>query len=252
MSMSPKTRPSNPSSGTAPNHRRCPGRRSSSAGTDISSQIPPSVLAVGETTFSERNKRTPIATEKIGSRNAPMPKNCKSRSAPSAPTMPTQFRATREPVRTEALFSEGSSGEYDASARKRRSAETHKRNPSNSLSRRLLVGLKMRPMNFIMAWAVWQSPCGAGALARDSCYRHAAQRQSQIIITRGMPKGNDQFGTGSVSFLCRVAKHLARTPERQAQRSTEEDQGRSPRVALLPRYRPVHLSGLSQLTLHEP
>jgi hypothetical protein len=47
------------------------------------------------------------------------------------------------PVRTEALFNEGSSGEYEASARKRRSAETHSRKPISSFSRRLPVGTKM-------------------------------------------------------------------------------------------------------------
>src|SRR5277367_2559480 len=61
----------------------------------------------------------------------------------SAPTTPTQLRAAREPVNTEALFNDGSSGEYEANARKRRSAEMHKRKPTNSLSRRLLVGAKI-------------------------------------------------------------------------------------------------------------
>src|SRR6202795_1014545 len=61
----------------------------------------------------------------------------------TAPTTPIQLRATCVPVRTEALLNEGSSGEYDASARKRRSAETHNRNPISSLSRRLPVGTKM-------------------------------------------------------------------------------------------------------------
>jgi hypothetical protein len=60
-----------------------------------------------------------------------------------APTTPIQLRAAREPVRTEALFNDGSSGEYEASARKRRRAEMHKRKPTNSLSRRLLVGAKI-------------------------------------------------------------------------------------------------------------
>src|SRR5581483_9811516 len=63
--------------------------------------------------------------------------------------MPIQFLAMRDPVSTEALFSDGSSGEYDASARKRRSAETHSKNPSSSFSRRLFVGLNSRAMNFI-------------------------------------------------------------------------------------------------------
>src|SRR5271163_2893047 len=56
--------------------------------------------------------------------------------------MPIQLRAACEPVRMEALFSDGSSGEYDASARKRRSAETHNRNPTSSFRRRFLVGEK--------------------------------------------------------------------------------------------------------------
>src|SRR6266568_262065 len=41
--------------------------------------------------------------------------------------------------------------EYGASARKRRSAETHNRNPISSLSRRLLVGAKIREMAFMCA-----------------------------------------------------------------------------------------------------
>lgn len=68
--------------------------------------------------------------------------------------MPIQLRAACEPVSTEALFSEGSRGEYEASARKRRSAETHNRNPTSSLSRRLLVGTKMRAKNVMWASSV--------------------------------------------------------------------------------------------------
>src|SRR5581483_1112648 len=64
--------------------------------------------------------------------------------------MPIQFLAMRDPVSTEALFSDGSSGEYEASARKRRSAETHNKNPSSSFSRRLFVGLKTRSTTFIV------------------------------------------------------------------------------------------------------
>src|SRR5947208_10921751 len=67
--------------------------------------------------------------------------------------MPIQFRATREPVNTDALLKDGSSGEYEANARKRRSAETHSRKPSSSFSRRLFVGLKIRAMNFISGTA---------------------------------------------------------------------------------------------------
>src|SRR5271169_1185171 len=69
-----------------------------------------------------------------------------------APTTPIQLRATWVPVSTEALFSEGSSGEYEASARKRRSAETHNRKPISSFSRRLPVGMKMLERKFMMAY----------------------------------------------------------------------------------------------------
>src|SRR5207245_8235236 len=122
------------SSGTAPIQRRCPGRSASSAGTNINNQIPPRVFAIGETTLRERNQRVPSPVANTGNRNAPTPKNCRTRSAPYAPTMPIQLRATRDPVNTDALFSEGSSGEYEASARKRRSAETHNRNHSSTLN----------------------------------------------------------------------------------------------------------------------
>jgi hypothetical protein len=91
----------------------------------------------------ERNQRTPSIVGKITSRNAPMPKNCSIMSAVNAPTTPIQLRAACEPVSTEALFHEGSSGEYETSARNRRSAETHIRNPISSLSRRFPVGTKM-------------------------------------------------------------------------------------------------------------
>ena len=40
-----------------------------------------------------------------------MPKNCSTKSEIEAPTTPIQFRAACAPVSTEALFSEGSSGE---------------------------------------------------------------------------------------------------------------------------------------------
>src|SRR5271156_5196229 len=86
---------------------------------------------------------------KTGSKKAPIPKNCSVKSEMSAPTTPIQLRATWVPVSTEALFSEGSSGEYEASARKRRSAETHNRNPTSSLSLRLLVGVKIRDKYFM-------------------------------------------------------------------------------------------------------
>src|SRR3989442_6000668 len=151
MRTSPTTRPSSPSTGINPSQRACPGKSASSAGTKISSQIPPSDFAIVDMTRRERNQRMPNPMAKTGIRNAPTPQNCSIRSAMTAPTSPIQLRAAREPVSTEALLNDGSSGEYEASARKRRSAETHNRNPISSLSRRLLVGAKIREMDFMGA-----------------------------------------------------------------------------------------------------
>jgi hypothetical protein len=77
--------------------------------------------------------------------------------------MPIQLRAACDPSRTEALFSEGSSGEYDASARKRRSAETHSTNPTSSFNRRFLPGSKIFEKNVI-----WQATTPAGQDSPDN------------------------------------------------------------------------------------
>jgi len=138
-----------PSIGMTPIQRTCPGRRDKSAGTNISSHIPPRNFAPGDGTFRERNHLIPSTAANRGSKNAPIPHACKSKSETSAPAIPIQFLAAREPVKTEALFNEGSSGEYEANARNKRSAEIHNRNPISSLSRRLLVGAKIRGKTFI-------------------------------------------------------------------------------------------------------
>src|ERR1035438_10239229 len=124
---------------------------------------------------------------KIGSRNAPMPKNCRVRSEMSAPTTPIQLRATWVPVSTEALFSEGSSGEYEASARKRRSAETHNRNPTSSFRRRFLVGVKIFEKN-----VMWQLRRCWGKV-HPTAPLHG---QSLIIMTRRNGSGNVENGQG--------------------------------------------------------
>src|ERR1700692_63862 len=96
----------------------------------------------------------------------------------TAPTTPIQLRATCVPVRTEALFSEGSSGEYEASARKRRSAETHNRNPVSSLSRRLAVGTKMLARKRM--WAVCHRTKvsrGANRPERNHYYKNEGRGQ---------------------------------------------------------------------------
>src|SRR6266436_5142938 len=149
MRTSPTIRPTRPSIGITPSQRACPGKSASRAGTNSSSQIAPSDLATGDTTLRERNQRDPSAAKKTGIRNAPIPKPCSIRSETIAPTRPIQLRAAREPVSTEALLKEGSSGEYEASARIRSSPETQSRNPISSLSRRLLVGAKIREKYFM-------------------------------------------------------------------------------------------------------
>src|SRR5437667_8433177 len=159
--------------GIKPIQRACPGKSASSAGTKISSQIPPSDFAMGDMTRRERNQRIPNPMANTGIRNAPMPQNCSIKSAMTAPTKPIQFRAACEPVSTEALLNDGSSGEYEASARKRRRAETHNRNPISSLSRRLLVGAKIREMDFM-----------ARLTPFDTTAEDAKLRQSQTIMPR--------------------------------------------------------------------
>src|SRR5712692_10755789 len=133
MSTSPTIRPTKPSIGITPSQRECPGKSATSAGTKSSSQIAPRDLAAGDTTLRERNQRDPSAPKNTGTRNAPMPKPCSVRSETIAPTRPIQLRAAREPVSTEALLNEGSSGEYEANARNRSSPETQSRNPISSL-----------------------------------------------------------------------------------------------------------------------
>src|ERR1700690_3665441 len=158
MRKSPTILPNKPSSGMAFIQRKWPGRSASRAGTKIISQNAPRTLATGEAIFRERNQRMPSTAAKTGSKNAPIPKPWRTRSEIRAPTTPIQLRAAREPVSTEALFNDGSSGEYEANARKRRSAEIHKRKPTSSLSRRLLVGAKICERYLIGVLGTTQEP----------------------------------------------------------------------------------------------
>src|SRR5271170_1722244 len=101
--------------------------------------------------------------------------------------MPIQLRAACDPVRMEALLSEGSSGEYDASARKKRSAETHNKNPTSSFRRRFLVGVKILAKNVM--WQrrrVWSEFYPAAPL----------HGQSSIIMPRSGSSGNAGNGPG--------------------------------------------------------
>src|ERR1700690_3759546 len=106
--------------------------------------------------------------------------------------MPIQFRAACDPVRIEALFSEGSSGEYDASARKRRSAETHRRIPASSFRRRFLVGTKTLERNVIVA---------ATALLRQDTPPAPIRGQSLIIMTRSRGPDNALKRSGVASWV---------------------------------------------------
>src|SRR5437868_3082036 len=144
MRKSPTIRPSRPSTGTTPIQRMWPGKSARNAGTNITSHTPPKDFAIGDDTLRERNQRIPSSRGNTARRKAPIPKPWSRTSERYAPTTPIQLRAAREPVRTDALLSDGSSGEYDAKARNRRSAETHKKKPISSLSRRLFVGANIR------------------------------------------------------------------------------------------------------------
>src|SRR5664279_4280780 len=99
----------------------------------------------------ERNHRSEYSTRKTGTRNTATPNSCSAKSLTMAPTTPIQLCAGLEAGGVDAVFNEGSSGEYDTSARTRRAAKTNTRKPISSLSRRLAVGVKAREA--IVMWA---------------------------------------------------------------------------------------------------
>src|ERR1019366_9447522 len=90
----------------------------------------------------ERNHRSEYSTRKSGIRNTATPNSCSARSLTVAPTTPIQLWAGLEAGGVDAVFSEGSSGEYDTRARTRRAAVTHSREPISSLRRRVAGGIK--------------------------------------------------------------------------------------------------------------
>ena len=122
----------------------------------------------------------------------------------AAPTTPIQLRAAREPVSTDALFSDGSSGEYEANARKRRSAETHNRKPISSLSRRLLVGAKICERYLIGVFGRYAGTTLLPAVP-DLC-------QSLSIMTRIREPYNSGFGAVSRVTNTTCATDRRRTP----------------------------------------
>ena len=104
----------------------------------------PSVFSTGDITTRDLNQRIPRLENITGKTKTEIPKNCRSKSLETAPTMPIQLRVVCDGNPDDAVFSEGSSGEYEASARKRSAEKTSRRNPTSSLSRRFLVGIKIR------------------------------------------------------------------------------------------------------------
>src|SRR5580692_1108159 len=222
MRKSPTILPNRPSIGMAFIQRKCPGSSASRAGTKISIQIPPRTFATGEETLRERNQRTPSTAEKTGSRNAPIPKPCKTRSEITAPTTPIQLRAAREPVSTEALFSDGSSGEYEANARKRRSAEMHKRNPTSSFSRRLLVGAKICERYLIGDLELRRNELPLAV--PDLC-------QSLSIMTRTGEPYNSGFGSGIQSDKHNLCHQAPRKRQHQWRSQSLSDYWRCHRIA---------------------
>src|ERR1035438_8536708 len=99
----------------------------------------------------ERNHRSEYSTRKVGIRNTATPKSWSPRSLTMAPTTPIQLCAGLEAGGVAAVFRDGSSGEYDTSARTRRTAKTSIRKPISSLSRRLAVGINARDRTVMLA-----------------------------------------------------------------------------------------------------
>src|SRR3954471_4464707 len=92
--------------------------------------------------------------------------------------MPIQLCVGLQAGRLEAVFNDGSAGEYEARARNRRSAETNNRKPISSLSRRFLVGVNATETNFMKA-------CRLGA--EDTSFRRGNQpRDSQELRGRSL------------------------------------------------------------------
>src|SRR5271165_5755884 len=106
----------------------------------------------------ERNQRSAESSRKIGIRKTATPNTCNARSLTMAPKTPIQLCAGRPAGGFDAVFSEGSRGEYETTARTRRTAKTKSRKPISSLSRRLAVGVNVRAMTFILAYGLTAEP----------------------------------------------------------------------------------------------
>src|SRR5271165_3496259 len=106
----------------------------------------------------ERNQRTEYSNRKNGISKTATPKTCSATSLTTAPKGPIQLWAGLPAGGLAAVLSEGSSGEYETSARTRRTAKTKTKKPTSSLSRRLGVGVNVRAMMFILAYGLAAEP----------------------------------------------------------------------------------------------
>src|SRR4051812_60437 len=113
-------RPINPSIGTAFSQRQFHGSNARNDEKNTTSAVTPAVFAIQLSTLCERNHRRPSIPITTGNRKAAMPMNCKSMSLENAPKTPIQLCAGLPDGGVADVFSDGSIGEYEASARNRR------------------------------------------------------------------------------------------------------------------------------------
>src|SRR5436190_20447953 len=112
-------RPISPSIGVACFQFQCHGSSAISADAKNSSEAAPKVFAPGDSTFRDRNHRCPNIPKYTGTRNTEIPMYWNRMSLNNAPASPIQLCAGREAVAVDAVLNDGSSGLYEASARKR-------------------------------------------------------------------------------------------------------------------------------------
>src|SRR5215469_11341038 len=198
MSASATMRPSRPSEGIAPIQRTGQGSRPMKPARKVTSAAAPIVFAYGEVMGRERSQLSEYIARNAGSRKAATPKSCSVRSATNAPTTPIQLCADLPPVGLAAVLSDGSSGEYETSARTRRTAKTKSRKPISSLSRRLPVGVNGRTENMLAL--------GRWAERLRVIVQFAASRQKS-------PTRRCRQRTAAPRGRCGFADYRAETPE---------------------------------------
>ena len=105
------------------------GQQSNQPGDERQQRAGAQRFAQGELMGRERNQCSENIARNVGTRNAVTPNSCSIRSEINAPTTPIQLCAGRPATGLAAVFSEGSSGEYEMSARTRRIAEDKNQKP---------------------------------------------------------------------------------------------------------------------------